>query len=165
MKNQNNIKHAKGLAVFMIACWIMVTPVFASNPTYYDVSVERECNPDVNEYMFLPGIAMLNVPEGALLEPATIGMRLTFAMNADDPNLMVQFSPCNIYFQVPVRMRLSLLMTYFFYGDQIDVYYYNEPLDQWELVDSFVLTFQSANYWIEFDHFSLYAFTKLKLDD
>ncbi|MCD4653571.1 hypothetical protein K8T06_06510 [bacterium] len=138
--------------------------VFAndSSSVYYEMFVERECLPDQRTRLILPAVARLIVPKGAVDAPTDVGMEISFYLHTDDPEVTILFSPPGKTFNIPVRLRMSLLMMQFYYGDEIAVNYYNEATGLWEVVDTFTLTWQNSNYEIEFEHFSLYAFTTLR---
>ncbi len=165
-----NLKETQKMVKVVMAALIMVlaagfVPAQAGTPTLYDLNVEKECYADQNQTLFLLGVARLHVPAGALSEPTVIKMNANFWVNTDDPALLFEFAPHNTVFNQPVTLTLSFLMAHFYYGDQIGIYYYDDVTEEWILEDVVDLTFWNTSYEIELNHFSLYAFSRIKNGD
>jgi hypothetical protein len=152
------------LGFMFLAAVTIGVPASAHNPQYITRHVEKMCYPGDDTTLRMPGFARLYVPAGALDEPANLEMTLSYWRFAEDPELTIQFGP-NLIFGEPVVMTLSLLMTYFFMGDTVAIYYYDENIGEWELVTSFVINEITNQYSITLDHFSLYAFSKITNGD
>ena len=89
-------------------------------------------------------------------------MTISTWVNADDSELTVEFSPHGTFFNVPVTLTLSNLVTTFYSGDTVGVYYYEEEDDIWVLMDEIEVNINNNHYTIELEHFSIYAFSKIR---
>lgn len=160
-KMSATIKFTAITALFALIA-IAIPQSASCTPIYYEMFVEKECDPGVDEWLWLPGIASLKVPEGALNEPTEIGMQVSFYWNADSPDVVLEFSPHGTEFNTPVEVRMSLLMMHFYYGDNIAIQYYNDTTGLWEWIETIEVDYWNRNYAIELDHFSIYAFVKIR---
>ena len=162
LDGNRTMKRLAPISVMMMLMVISVAIASDSVPTFYEYHVEKACFADQTQWLRLPGVAQLKVPEGALSRETDIGMTVSAWINADDPELTIEFSPHGTDFNVPITLTLSALITTFYSGDTVGVYYYNQEDDLWVLVDEIEINPFNMFYRIQLDHFSIYAFSKIR---
>lgn len=137
----------------------------ATEPTFHTYHVERMLYPGEDKNMRIPGLAWVYVPENAVSQPTLVGADISFWRHTDDPQLMIHFSPAGITFNEPIVITLTLRAVYFLQGDTVQFLYYNESTEEWEVVNEFIVNSMTSSYSFTLDHFSLYAFSKIKNGD
>ena len=160
-ETKRNIKTIATITIFVLVALVVPKSAWCV-PTYYEMYVEKECAAAEETELFLPGIAHLTVPAGALDVDTDIGMQVSFWWNADSPDVVLEFGPHGTFFNTPVEVRLSLLMMHFYHGDEIAIQYYNDETGMWEWVETIEVNYWTRNYTVQLDHFSIYAFVKIR---
>ncbi len=163
---KDRVKGLKGIIpvvlISLIISAVGVVQADESVPAYYEMFVKQICTPDMQYKLKLPKVATLKIPEGALSEETEISMEFQFYAHYADPELVVIFGPHGTQFNVPVTLKIKTKMLEFNPGDTIGIFYYDEDDDIWEFIDSFDVVEGQNSYRIDLDHFSIYAFSKIR---
>jgi hypothetical protein len=153
----------KGLAALLMLAF--AAAALAETPIFYNLTAEKTCQPGIREVLKFPTVAKLIVPRNALSSATDISMTIAYALYAAEPNLVVAFSPHGTVFNVPVTLKLMLIESCFNIGDKVCINYYDDATELWTEIAIFTITDASQEYMLELDHFSLYAFSRIKNGD
>jgi len=99
-------------------------------------------------------------------EPTLVAYSVSFWRHTADPQLTIMFVPEGLVFNAPIEVTVKMNNTDFKAGDQVVMYYFNESTTIWEPVDSFTIDDDyDSSYSLSIEHFSLYAFTRIRNGD
>ena len=105
MKRANGLLNTK-IHIIIILLFVCNTVTFADDAAFYSLHVDKQCDSQENEYLYLPGVSELFIPQGALDEDMQIGMTVNFWWAKDDPDFFIEFSPHGTVFNMPIRLTL-----------------------------------------------------------